>query len=95
MAETTLQDRGPEQDLTLAFDQLLEITWNEHQALVAQLRRILDMERRLLNLCRCAGLDVPKDVSVPDLPEMESLESSDRSSTTLHGRWDGAFSQEP
>lgn len=95
MPETTLQDRGAEQDLALAFDELLEITWSEHEALVAQLRRILDMERRLLNLCRCAGLDVPKDVTVPDLPEMEEMQGSDQSSTTLHGRWDGAFSQEP
>ncbi len=79
----------------LAFDQLLEITWSEHEALVAQLQRILAMERRLLDLCRCAGLDVPQDISVPDPPEMESVQSSDRISTTLHGRWDGAFSQDP
>lgn len=95
MTGTSLQQQGPVRELAVAFDQLLEITWSEHQALVAQLRRILTMERRLLDLCRCAGLDVPKSAEAPDLPELEALPSQDRASTTLHGRWDGAFSHEP
>lgn len=95
MVGTTGEAQDHERDLVLVFDKLLELTWSEHQALVAQLERILSIERRLLDLCRCAGLDVPKDASVPDPPEMQTVPGDDHSSTTLHGRWEGAFSQDP
>ncbi len=95
MPGTTVHQPGQVRELAVAFDQLLEITWSEHQALVAQLRRILSMEQRLLDLCRCAGLDVPKTSEAPDLPDMKAVPGGDPSSTTLHGRWEGAFSFDP
>lgn len=62
----------PEQAISRAFKELLEMTWAEHQALAAQLDRILAMERQLLDLGRVLGqqvVDRAHAVQAPGLPD--------------------------
>ena len=81
----------PRPELVVAFDRLLERVWTEHQALVAQLRRLVMLEETLVDLCRCAGVDVAPAKGMPDVPE---LEGAPETGGTLHNRWDGAFEVE-
>lgn len=87
--------------LRARLEALVEVAHSEHQAVIAQWRRVSSIQETLVLLCRCAGVD-PGELALEEtdrrLKELEAIGDDLREfrrtikgPTTRHGRWQGTW----